>query len=108
MQLAVQQIAVTSSNPLATICFGLGIVALLFVFRRTIFQRRNARNPMAEFELRVSQAHKRVEEISEREQFYKLQTGHRFFRPQAGLSISDRQVLARLSHRQAQGVKRHG
>lgn len=108
MQNAVQQVAVLASNPLAVICFGVGIVALLFVFRHTIFRRRYGDNPLAEMEERFSTAHKQVESITEREQHSKLQAGHRFYRMQQELTKVDRQVLARLSNRQAQGGRRHG
>jgi hypothetical protein len=108
MQLVAQQLVSAPPDPLATVCFGLGIAALLFVFRRTIFQRNRQPAALKEMESLFANAHAQIKLISEHELYHKLRHGYQFSRYSPGLSEADRQVLNHLAALQPQGVKRHG
>ena len=107
MPCAMLETLVIASNPWAVVCFALGIAALLFVFRRTIFRARSKTDPLAEMSARFNAAHKRVEQIAEREQHHKLQTGLRFFRGDIDIPDHDRQVLSNVSQMHARN-RRNG
>jgi hypothetical protein len=109
MVTAALQLALLGENPLAVLSFGIGIVALLLVLRRTTIRRMRAKNSPADSELdrRSLKAHAAIEEISMREHYRKLSTSPRFDR----LAVpggSHRQLLGQLTEYQARSTRRHG
>ena len=109
MQVALQHLGLLQSDPLAAVCFALGVAGLLFAFRRTIFRSRHQPDAvLPELESRFSNAHRQIERIAEREIFQKLQQGYRFRRTGRPLTSADQQTLDRLATEQAHGVNSDG
>lgn len=96
------------TNPqLSAVAFAVGIVALLWVLRRTLLRVNvKAMDPdKLSFRLRALAALRQIDIISDRVHFERSRRAVRFFRTQTSFTISQRELLASVRARQ-QSVRR--
>lgn len=89
-------------NPLALVFFGLGIVALMYAWRRTIYLSRGRWASPDCTAARLSQAHLQIEQISGEEWMAKRASSLLIPRNATGLDQPAAQCLSRLGGRRAQ------
>jgi len=100
--LAAESQQLFSGGFLSAVCFGVGLIALLWVFRRTIIiRRRQKRDDVVSKKQRSVDAHKRIEEIDARDWKSKYDRSVKLPRGQAP-DAKQRRVLDDIASRQHQ------